>query len=110
MLALASLQALTPVTYVYTTAWAAVGAVWFARGSIIGLPDDGEPHTALRVLVLLLLTATLTPSVFTMSGAGGFRFPVTMYLSPLLLVVTMAVAVYESLRPTRAPASRVAPA
>jgi hypothetical protein len=104
VLALASLQVLTPVSFTYTTAWAAVGAVWFARGSIVGLPDDGEPHNALRVLVLLLLTATLTPSVFTMSGSGGFGFPVMMYFSPLLVIVTMVAAVGASLRPAREPA------
>jgi hypothetical protein len=110
LLALASLQLLTPVSFMYTTAWAAVGAVWFARGSIIGLPDDGEPHTALRVLVLLLLTATLTPSVFKMSGVDRFEVPVMMYLSPLLALATMVAAVGTSLRPVREPALRAAPA
>jgi hypothetical protein len=105
-LALASTQVLVPVSYGYTSVWAAVGAVWFARGSVVhaGIEDrsstDKTGFVMLRILLLLALTVTLTPSVFTISGTGGFETAVAAYLSPLLLALTMGVAVVQSLHPT----------
>ncbi len=103
-LALATIQLVVPVSYVYSTAWAPLAAVWFAWGSPV---DTGAPAShdrparewvGLRIMVLGVLTATLTPSVFTIAGSGGFHTPLAQYLSPMLLVLTMCTAVVYSFR------------
>ncbi len=62
-------------------------------GRVMGL-------VTMRISLLLALAATLVPSVFTISGSGGFRTPLAEYLSPVLLLATLCVAVIQSLRPT----------
>jgi hypothetical protein len=104
-LTLASIQLIVPLSYVYTAAWASIAAVWYAWGDLVEVDpvasaDDSE-FTALRVLLLLALTATVTPSVFSLTVHGGFHTPLTMYLSPLLLVVTWCAAVAITLWPRR---------
>jgi hypothetical protein len=111
-LALATTQLLVPVSFVYTTAWASVAAVWFARGRLVDANDaagDREPYVLLRILVLVSLVVTLSPSIFTVSGRGGFAVPVAMYLSPILLMVTLAAAVAYSFGASSSPASAQRP-
>src|SRR5262249_24560511 len=101
-LALASMQLLVPISYVYTSAWALPAAVWYVQGRLIPLPDrssidDAVGHVILRLLLLLALTATLVPSVFTIAGSGGFDISTTALLSPLLLFVTLGVAFVSSI-------------
>jgi hypothetical protein len=109
-LTLASIQLLAPVGFVYTTAWAAVAAVWYAKGSLINItaggsaPADDPPYVTLRIVLLLALTASLAPSVFTISGTGGFETPLAMYLSPALILLTLCAAVIHSFRPLKAEA------
>jgi hypothetical protein len=106
-LALASLQLVVPLSFAYTTAWAPLSAIWFAWGHLVDKPVD-EPHAgitatsvALRIFILLGLTATLVPSVFTIPGPDGFSTPLTQYLSPLFMFVTLCIALTYSLRPSR---------
>jgi hypothetical protein len=104
-LALASMQLVVPGNFAYTSLWVAAGAVWYARGNLVDLPPDTRApdrdaeSTTLRVVLLLALTVTLTPSVFAISGVGGFETRLTMYLSPLLLALALGVAAVQSLRP-----------
>jgi hypothetical protein len=116
-LTLAMTQLLVPASLAYNTIWAIVGAVWFAGGSLVNTgrdepPDDDNSFVLLRVLLVLALTMTLTPSVFTIVGRGGFpttwapdghqaALLVTGYLSPILLLVTMMVSVVWSYLPRR---------
>jgi hypothetical protein len=103
-LGLASVQLFDPVSFVYTTAWAPVAAIWYASGNFVEIrdrdPADDNPRqwVTLRIMLLLALIATLAPSVFTISGPGGFTTPLTEYLSPLLLLVTLCTATIQSLR------------
>ena len=59
---------------------------------------DGISHDA----YLALAGSCCNPcsSVFTISGSGGFRTPLAQYLSPVLLLATLCVAVIQSLRRT----------
>jgi len=104
-LALASVQLIVPLSFAYSTAWAPVAAVWYAWGCLIRIDSgsrseiDEQGWVALRVLLLLALTVTLAPSVFAITGAGGFTTPVAQYLSPVLVLATLCVAVAQSLRP-----------
>jgi hypothetical protein len=106
-LTLASTQLLVPVSFGYTTAWAALAAVWYAKGSIVDTaaddraPEDDSAYVALRIMLLLALAGTLVPSVFTISGSGGFEIPLTMYASPVLIFLTLCVAIFHSSRPVR---------
>lgn len=104
-LALASIQLVVPLSFVYTTAWAPLAAIWFAWGYLIstraktdtgGVPAES---VSLRILVLLALVVTLAPSVFTISGSGGFETPLAQYLSPVLILVTLGTAIIFSFRP-----------
>jgi hypothetical protein len=110
-LALAMIQVLVPVSFVYTTTWASIAAVWFSMGNVVYIEgraavDDGDDgFVALRVLLLLAITASLTPSVLTIAIHSGFSTPVTRYVSPLLVFVTLAVAVGQSFGPARREAS-----
>jgi hypothetical protein len=104
---LATIQVLVPVSFVYTAAWASLAAVWYCRGSIVdagvGDPptDDPAAFVTLRILLLLTLTVTLAPSVFTISGTRG-QTPLAMYSSPVLILLTLCASVVVSLRPGRA--------
>jgi hypothetical protein len=118
-LALAMTQLVVPLSGAYNATWAAVGAVWFARGTLVNTgrdepPDDDRSFVLLRILLLVALTVTLTPSAFTIAGRDGFpnvlhashalpRLDIllTMYLSPILLAVTMAEAVVFTCHPKR---------
>jgi hypothetical protein len=102
-LALASLQLVVPVSLVYTTAWAAIGAVWYSASHLVdidgrsrAIDDDDTAFVTLRILLLAAIAATLTPSVLTFAIHHGFSTPFTRWLSPVLLFVTMAVAVVQS--------------
>jgi hypothetical protein len=112
-LALATTQLLVPLSYAYTTTWATVGAVWFARGTLVDTgrdePPDDSRFVPLRVLLMLALTVTLTPSAFELAGRGGFDVPFGMFLSPVLLFATLVVAVISSFlpRPAQPAVSRV---
>jgi hypothetical protein len=105
-LALASVQMVVPVSAVYCTAWAPIAAVWFAWGYLVrqqrtgAMGENGESQwVALRVLILITLTVTLTPSIFTLTGADGFTVPAARYLSPLLVFATLVMATVRSVRP-----------
>jgi len=103
-LSLATVQLIVPLSFVYTTAWAPAAAVWFAWGNLID--SRAEPNrspgttrlTTLRIMLLCALTATLTPSVFTLAGSGTFNTALTAYLSPALLLLTLGTALVYSLR------------
>ncbi len=105
-LTLATIQLLVPLSFVYTTAWAPLAAVWFAWGHFVEIGTD-TPHAgrstdwvALRIMLLLALVVTLAPWAFTFSGPGGFKIPLAEYLSPALLLLTLCTAIIYSLRPT----------
>ncbi len=105
-LSLASVQLLLPLSFVYTTAWAPVAAVWFAWGYLLDIRDETLSRecekawwVTLRIMVLLALTATLAPSVFTVSGFSGYHTEVAQYLSPVFILVTLFTAIIRSLRP-----------
>ncbi len=104
-LGLATIQLCVPLSFVYTTAWAPLAAVWFAWGSFVDIPaetrTEGGPRQwlTLRIMLLTALTITLVPWVFTISGSGGFRVPLAEFLSPLLLLLTLGTAVIRSLAP-----------
>ena len=104
-LALASIQLVAPLSFVYTTAWAPLAAVWFASGYLVSTraktDTGGVPAESilLRILLLLALVVTLAPSVFTISGSGGFETPLAQYLSPLVILVTLVTAIIVSFRP-----------
>ncbi len=104
-LSLASIQLLVPVSFSYTTAWAPIAAVWYAWGNFVDVRAGGsaEGHgtgwVVLRIMVLLDLVVTLAPSVFVISGSGNFQVPLGRYLSPLLLLVTLCIAISYSMRP-----------
>ncbi len=106
-LGLASIQLIVPVNFVYTTAWAPIAAIWYARGRLIGIDNRESSEDAatdwidLRMMLLLALIATLVPSIFTFSGAGGFNFAMTEYLSPALLFVTLCTAIAHSFWPMK---------
>jgi hypothetical protein len=104
-LALATTQLFVPLSFVYTAGWASAAAVWFAWGSLVEVrrPLDVENGSTgnwvlLRVMVLSSLAATLIPSVFTVSGVEGFQTPLTRYLSPVLILLTLCVALVVSFR------------
>jgi hypothetical protein len=102
-LALAAIQLAVPVSYVYTTAWAAVAAVCYASGHLIdigaGAPTRRDAdYVLLRILLLLALTATLAPSIFTISGVGDFEVSLTTFVSPVLVLITLCVAIGQSVR------------
>jgi hypothetical protein len=105
-LSLATIQLLDPVSFVYTTAWAPVAAIWFAWGYLVDTrvhPPSGGDATewvALRIMVICALTATVAPSVIPISGAGGFETLGAQYLSPLILLVTLCTAVVISIWPS----------
>jgi len=104
-LSLATVQLVVPLSFVYTTAWAPAAAVWFAWGNFIDIgaePNrsaDTNKFDALRIMLLCALTATLAPSVFTLSGSGTFNTALTAYLSPALLLLTFITAFVYSVRP-----------
>ncbi len=104
-LALASIQLVVPLSFVYTTAWAPLAAIWFASGYLISTraktDTGGAPaeSVSLRILLVLALVVTLAPSVFTISGSGGFKTPLAQYLSPVLILVTLGTAIILSFRP-----------
>jgi Glycosyltransferase family 87 len=106
-LALASIQLIAPLSFVYTTAWAPLAAVWFAWGCLVDVgqrrpTDEGAPSwLMLRITLLLALVASLAPSVFPLAGLSGFRTPMAQYLSPMLLLVTLCIAIVYSLRQTK---------
>jgi hypothetical protein len=103
-LALASVQMIVPLSFAYSAAWAPLAAVWYGWGHLIQVgPDssaeiDDRTCVGLRVLLLLVLTVTLAPSVFTIAGSGGFVTPVATYLSPVLVLATLCAAIVQSLR------------
>jgi hypothetical protein len=108
-LSLACIQLIGPVGGTYTTGWACAAALWFAWGSF--LPEgairkssnsDSEDDLLLRILLMLAITASLTPSVFSVFGIDQFGVPANDLLSPALLFVTLCVAVVKSLLPRRA--------
>ena len=102
-LSLASIQLVAPLSFVYTTAWAPVAAVWFAWGGLVEIRDGDlrdnrvTNWVLLRTLLLLGLTATLVPSIFSISGTGGFDTPAARFVSPAVLMVTLGVAIFYSL-------------
>jgi hypothetical protein len=104
-LGLASIQLFDPVSFVYTTGWAPAAALWYASGHFVEIRDrdrgqDGPTEwMTLRIMVLGALIVTLAPSVFTVTGSGGFTTQLTEYLSPLFLAVTLCTAVIQSLSP-----------
>ena len=103
-LSLASLQLIPPLSAVYTTGWACLAAIWYCVGSITevgsaskrGLRQPRE-DVPLRILVGLAIAASLVPSAFTLSGAGGLSIVATVYLSPALLLIALCLAVAKSL-------------
>jgi hypothetical protein len=105
-LALASIQLIVPLSFAYTAAWAPLSAIWFAWGHLVKDSME-EPHTnrpatlALRILILLGLMAALVPSVFTIPGPDGFTTPLTPYLSPLFMFVSLCVATAYAILPSR---------
>jgi hypothetical protein len=104
-LSLATLQLVVPASFAYATAWAPVAAVWFAWGYLVKIRAEapsgcGDTEwVSLRIMLVLVLTTTLTPSVFTISGTTGFNTPLVEYLSPVLLFLTLCTAIIYSLRP-----------
>jgi hypothetical protein len=106
-LSLASIQLVAPLSFVYTTAWAPLAALWFAWGYFVDVGaenrtrDNAMEWVTLRIMLLLALTATLTPSVFEIWGSGGYHTPVARYLSPVLLVVTLCTAIVGSFGSTK---------
>jgi hypothetical protein len=106
-LALASIQLIAPLSFVYTTAWAPLAAVWFAWGCLV---DVGRRRPTsevvpswftLRITLLIALVASLAPSIFPIVGLSGFRTPIAQYLSPMFLLVTLCIAIVYSLRQTK---------
>jgi Glycosyltransferase family 87 len=104
-LSLASIQLCVPVSYVYTTSWASVAAVWFAWGYLVDVQDEvpavgtGKRWMPLRITLLLALTASLTPSIFSIWGSGDFHTVAAQYLSPIFLLVALGMAIVHSMRP-----------
>jgi hypothetical protein len=105
-LGLASIQLVVPQSGAYTAGWACLGAIWFASGSLIrdGLKDGDEisvyqDDKPLRISLMLALTASLVPSIFSILGAGGFSTSATRFLSPALLFVTLCLAMAKSFSP-----------
>jgi hypothetical protein len=106
-LALASVQLLIPLSYVYTTAWAVVAGVWYAMGCLVGVPadvrtaDSQSGYATLRIALLVALTVTLAPSTFSVIGAEGFETPLARYLSPVAIAGVLCIAVAQSALPLR---------
>jgi hypothetical protein len=107
-LSLASIQLILPLSFAYATLWAPVAAVWYARGYLVETHQTRPNNegsvgwVTLRIALLLALTVSLAPSVFTIAGSGNFDTPLTEYLSPVILLITMLVAVILSFRPVEA--------
>lgn len=105
-LGLASIQLVVPISGVYTTGWACLAAIWYMQGQLISgaLPAETKPgrmneDTSLRVLVMLAISATLVPSVFSLAGVGGFSILATRFLSPALLFLTLCLSLAKSYPP-----------
>lgn len=103
-LSLASLQLVPPLSGIYTTGWACLAAVWFCRGSIVPVDSSARAdqrsvndEVALRVVVGLAIAASLVPSIFSLSGAGGLSVPATELLSPALLIIAVLLATARTL-------------
>jgi hypothetical protein len=102
-LSLATIQLIGTVGGTYTTGWASAAAIWFGWGVLVPAPRSSGEHTqrldddiVLRIFTLLAIAATLVPSVATFTGVGGFGVPVTDFLSPVLLFVTLCIATVKS--------------
>lgn len=103
-LSLASLQLVPPLSGVYTTGWALLAGVWFCVGSVV--PETWtvarsdhqvSSYAALRILVGLAIGVTLVPSIVSFAGVGGVSIVATKYLSPLLLVAAVCLALTQSI-------------
>ena len=102
-LSLGSIQLVLPFSAAYTTGWACLAAIWFARGSLMNMElchSDERPafhdDMILRVIVLLALVVTLVPSSISIAGVGGSSVLATYLLSPALLLATLCLAAGEN--------------
>ena len=105
-LSLGSIQLVLPFSAAYTTGWACLAAIWFARGSLMNMElchSDERPafhdDMILRVIVLLALVVTLVPSSISIAGVGGSSVLATYLLSPALLLATLCLALVRTVHP-----------